>query len=40
MAVCVIAGTRFCGLPTGISPIIAEGCAPTGLKYRQQECIW
>ena len=25
IAVCVIAGKRFCGLPTGISPIIAEG---------------
>src|SRR5690349_8917664 len=33
MAVCVTAGTRFCGLPNGNSPISAEGCAPTGLKY-------
>jgi len=33
MAVCVIAGTRFSGLPKGSSPINADGCAPTGLKY-------
>ena len=32
IAVCVIAGTRFDGRPIGISPINADGCAPTGLK--------
>src|SRR6059058_4547661 len=39
MAVCVIAGTRFCGLPNGNSPIFIDGCAPTGLKYRSRMAL-
>ena len=33
MAVWVMNGTRLFGTPRGSSPISADGCAPTGLKY-------
>src|SRR5574344_454235 len=35
-AVWVTNGTKLLGTPFGNSPIIADGCAPIGLKYRSK----